>query len=110
MTVVEVLVALVIVSVGLLGAAGSLAIATRALTRVRNEQAATTHAVSRLAVLAAAGCDRASSGTAAPGRDGMEERWIVEHSRSNVALLASRVEWQERNRAHALVLRSAVLC
>jgi hypothetical protein len=110
LSVVEVLVALVIVSAGLLGAAGSSAIAVRALTRVHRERAASTRGASRLAVLAAAGCDRASSGMTDPGRDGIGERWVVERGRPSVALLTSYVEWHDRDRRRELVFRSAMLC
>jgi prepilin-type N-terminal cleavage/methylation domain-containing protein len=109
-TIVEVLVALVIVTIGLLGVSGSSVVAMRAVARVRHERAATNRALSRLALLYAGGCGRAASGELEPQPDGLGERWIVEHARPEVALLTSRVEWRDHGRPRALVLRSALLC
>lgn len=108
-TVVEVLVALVVVTVGLLGVAGASAGALRASTAALREQAAVTRARTRLALLTAAGCGAAASGEV---RDGSQviEQWSVGPVANRVRLVHSRVEWNDTRRRRALLMPSALLC
>src|SRR6476661_7694027 len=88
-TVVEVLVALVIVTVGLLGVAGASASALRASNAALREREAVTRASSRLALLAAAGCTIATDGTLSPST-GLVDRWSVGPSANGVRLVEVR--------------------
>lgn len=108
-TVVEVLVALVIVTVGLLGVAGASATALRASSAALRERAAATRARSRLALLEAAGCLNAASGEL-HGANGLTDRWTVEAIANGVRLAEVRAEWDDTGRRRALVLRGALLC
>jgi Tfp pilus assembly protein PilV len=109
LTVVEVLVALVLVSVGLLGMAGTSALWLRTATTAAREWSATRRAESRLAILAAAGCERASSGALeAPG---VREQWSVAPPRAGIAFVEARVDWLgSRSQRRTVLLRSALLC
>ena len=110
LTVVEVLVALVIVSVGLLGIAGASALALRTATAAAREGQAVRRLHLRLAALTAAGCGRAEGGLAADPGDGVRERWTVGAPVRGAALLEATAEWRVGATTRALVLRSALLC
>lgn len=108
-TVIEVLVALVIVTIGLLGVAGASAISLRAAVTAQRERTAVQQARTRLALLAAAGCSGAASGTLdAPGR--FTERWLVGHPRADLLLTEARVDWPEAGRTRSFVLQGALVC
>ena len=108
LTVVEVLVALVLVAVGLLAIAGASALALRAASLVSRERLAVRQADRRLARLTAAGCTSASAGTDSVG--GMLERWTIADSLGGVASVEASVEWQAGARLRVLTLRSALVC
>ena len=108
-TVVEVLVALVIVTVGLLGVAGASAMALRASNAALRERAAVTRARTRLALLQAAGCGRATGGEL-PLAAGLVDRWRVEAAVNGVRLMQVRAEWDDVGRRRSVLLRSALLC
>lgn len=110
LTIVEVLVALVLVTIGLLGMAGSSALMLRRATDSARERRAVERASSRLALLAAAGCTRPSSGASGWPTDRMHERWSVLAPAAGVVRLEARVAWMGARRMDSLVLRSAVLC
>ena len=76
-SIVEVIVAMMIVTVGLLGIAGSTALALRTTLDATRRRDAIARAQSRLAQVAAAGCARASSGTATDPQRQLTERWSV---------------------------------
>lgn len=108
-TVVEVLVALIVVSVGLLGIAGTSALALRTASFASRERLALGRLQLRLAALAAAGCGSASSGSAAGG-DGVREQWTVGPELRGAALVHASVEWHEGAGMRAMTARSAILC
>jgi prepilin-type N-terminal cleavage/methylation domain-containing protein len=108
-SVIEVLVALVIITVGLLGVAGASAISLRAAAAAQRERAAIGMARTRLALLAAAGCVRAAGG-ARQTPDGFSEHWLVAHPRADVLLTEARVEWQGAGRRRTVVLEGARVC
>jgi prepilin-type N-terminal cleavage/methylation domain-containing protein len=110
LTVVEVLVALVIVSVGLLGMAGTSALLLRTATSAAREQRAVRRLDFRLAALAAAGCGRAAGGAAQDPGDGVRERWTVGTAEGGAALLDATAEWRDGRGLRAMSLRSAILC
>jgi prepilin-type N-terminal cleavage/methylation domain-containing protein len=108
-TVVEVLVSLVIVTVGLLGVAGASATALRASSAALRERAAATRARSRLATLEAEGCTTAASGDLRQAT-GLTDSWTVGTAENGVRLLEVRAEWDDAGQRRAVVLRSALLC
>jgi Tfp pilus assembly protein PilV len=109
LTVVEVLVALMLVSVGLLGIAGTSALSFRTVVTAEHERHAMQRVTMRLARLASEGCARASSGELHDAD--LHERWTVAAGGSGVAFVDASVDWQGRgSRRRSLVLRSALLC
>jgi len=108
-TVVEVLVALVIVAVGLLGVAGASASALRASGAALREGAAARRASSRLALLEAGECASATSGDMRLA-NGLRDSWSVGIAANGVRLVEARAEWDDTGRRRAVVLRSALLC
>ncbi len=110
LTVVEVLVALVILGVGLLGMAGSSALLFRTATSAAREERAVRRLQLRLASLVATGCGRAISGTREAAGDGVIERWTVEATAHGAALIEASAQWRDGARVRRFVLRSALLC
>jgi len=108
-TVVEVLVALVIVTVGLLGVAGASASALRASNAALRERGALARARSRLALLDAAGCTAAADGRQSLSA-GLEDRWSVAPATNGVRLVEVRTEWDDVGHRKSVLLRSALLC
>jgi Tfp pilus assembly protein PilV len=109
LSVVEVLVALMLVSVGLLGMAGTSALSLRMAATVAGERRATQRATTRLANLAAAGCGRATSGALMEAD--LREHWSVAPPRSGISLVEASIEWRERSPEwRSMLLQSAVLC
>ena len=107
-TVVEVLVALMLVSIGLMGIAGTSAISFRTVVASERERRAMQRVTMRLARLTAGGCERASSGEAQ--ELDLHERWTVVSTNGGVALVDASVDWSGRGAQRSLVLRSALLC
>lgn len=110
LTVVEVLAALVMVSVGLLGMAGTSSLALRTASFASRERRALGRLQLRIATLAAAGCESASSGSVAEGGDGVREQWTVGTEQRGVALVTASVEWRDGARTRTTTARSAILC
>ena len=108
-TVVEVLVALIVVATGLLGVAGASALALRASSAALRERAATTRARTRLAILDAAGCASAADGELPLGT-GLTDRWTIGSPANGARMVEVRAEWDDVGRRRTLVLRSALLC
>src|SRR3954471_18878321 len=76
-TIAEVLVALVLFAVALLGLAGSSALAVRATGSALRERRAVQRAADRIASLRALGCTSARSGSAIDAGLALDERWIT---------------------------------
>ena len=110
LTVVEVLAALVMVSVGLLGMAGTSSLALRTAAFASRERRALGRLQLRLATLAAAGCQSASSGSVAEGSDGVREEWTVGPEQRGVALVTASVAWRDGAGSRTTTARSAILC
>jgi type IV pilus assembly protein PilV len=108
-TVVEVLVALIVVAVGLLGVAGASAIALRASHAVMREQSAVSRARSRLALIQSGGCRSAASGERQVGPD-LTDRWTVGPLVHGVRLAEVSSDWDDTGRRRTVTLRSALLC
>lgn len=110
LTLVEVLAALVIVSVGVLGMAGASTLSRRAASASARELGALRRLELRLASLSASGCARASSGAHHDPTESVRESWTVDPPSSGVALVDATARWSEGGRPRALTLRSALLC
>ena len=109
LSVVEVLVALVLLAVGLLGVAGQGAIAMRASSTAARERRAAQRAADRVALLRARGCDGASSGAAADPAAALTEAWTVGSAGSAVPIDVE-VRWRAPAGPRTLQLRSGILC
>jgi Tfp pilus assembly protein PilV len=110
MTVVEVLVALMIVSIGLLGMAGSTALALRTAHDATHRRNSMHRVVSRHSQLAAAGCSGATSGSATDTARAIAETWYVIVQPSGFALVTDSVRWMGARGPHSFVLTSAFPC
>lgn len=114
LSVVEVLVALMLVTVGLLGIAGSSTLTVRVVGDATRERAAARRAADRLAQLQSAGCVTAASGTAgdvtgnSPGM--LRERWIVINDGMGRTELVDSVRWNTARGERTFTLTSALLC
>jgi len=108
-TVVEVLVALIVVAVGLLGVAGASAVALRASHAAVREQSALSRARSRLALIESGGCGSAASGERQAG-PGLKDRWTVGPLVNGVRLAEVGSDWDDTGRRRTVTLRSALLC
>lgn len=108
-TVVEVLVALMVVAVGLLGVAGASATALRASNAAMRERSAISRARTRLALIHAAGCAAAADGERKLG-NGLADRWTVAAAVNGVRMVDVSVEWDDLGRRRAFHVRSALLC
>jgi prepilin-type N-terminal cleavage/methylation domain-containing protein len=110
LTIVEVLAALVIVSVGLLGMAGTAALSLRTVAAATRERQALRRLDLRQAALTAGGCARAAGGAESDGRDSVHEQWTVTAPLRGAALVDVRVVWREGARIRSIAHRSALLC
>jgi Tfp pilus assembly protein PilV len=111
LSVIEVLFALVLVSVGLLGIAGTSALAIRSAAFAAREHRAARVAAARVARLTAAGCSVVQqSGEARDDATGVSEHWTVDPPRNGGAIMHVRVEWTDGGRLRTLALEGGLLC
>jgi len=109
-TIVEVLVALILFAVALLGVAGSSALAVRVTGSALRERRAVQRAADRIAALRAQGCASARGGTTADASLALDEAWTVSPTASGVTLIDEQVRWRTVAGTRTLLLRSAILC
>jgi Tfp pilus assembly protein PilV len=109
-SIVEVLVALVLLTVGLLGVAGNGAIAMRASSAAARERRAAQRAADRVAQLRAQGCAAARSGTLVDPAAAISERWTVGATTSAAVPIDVEVRWRAPSGSRTLLLRSGILC
>ena len=110
MSVVEVLVALMIVSIGLLGIAGSTALALRTTLDAAHRREAAQRAASRVAQLASAGCDLATNGAIIDVAHQTSERWTIASRVNGFAMVTDSVSWSSARGARTFSLTSAISC
>jgi Tfp pilus assembly protein PilV len=108
--VVEVLVALVIVAVGLLGMAGTAALSLRSRNAASRELLALRAVERRLAVLSTMRCNDASSGEDAGSSNTPRLSWRVEQVRRGARMIDVHARWDDGSAPRALRLGSALLC
>jgi prepilin-type N-terminal cleavage/methylation domain-containing protein len=109
-TIAEVLVALVLFAVALLGVAGSSALAVRVTGSALRERRAVQRAADRVASLRAQGCASARSGAATDAALALDERWTTSPAAGGVTLIDEQVRWRTVRGTRTLLLRSAILC
>lgn len=109
-TVVEVLVALVLLSVGLLGIAGNGALAVRTSSAAARERRAVQRAADRIALLRSDGCSAARGGTRVDSAAALTERWSVGAPSGGAALVDAEVRWNSPSGTRMILLRSGILC
>lgn len=110
LTVVEVLVALMLVSIGLLGIAGSTTLTLRTTIDAAHRRDAAQRAASRVALLAAAGCDRAVDGATADAVRQVSERWTIVARANGFAIVTDSVNWTSARGVRSFSLTSAFTC
>jgi type IV pilus assembly protein PilV len=109
-SIVEVLVALVLVTVGLLGIAGNCALAIRVTAVAARERRAAQRATDRIAELTSQGCASARSGSSSDVSGQVSEQWTVGAVANGVALVDAQVRWAAPSGTRSVALRSAMLC
>ena len=109
-TIAEVLVALVLLAVALVGVAESSALAVRVTGSALRERRAVQRAADRLVWLRAQGCAAARSGSATDAALALDERWTATPAMGGVTLLDEQVRWRAVSGTRTILLRSAILC
>jgi Tfp pilus assembly protein PilV len=109
MTIVEVIVALMLLTIGLLGIAGSSTLAFQATHDILRRRAALASATQREARLRGTGCSQNSANSATDSRTAITERWTVV-IRGTFAELEDSVSWRTSRGDASLVFRSAFQC
>lgn len=110
-TLIEVLVAVVLIDVGLLSLVAGSAVLIRRGAEVRAETAALHAASDRLEVISSTSCATTplATGTAF-GPSGVREDWTVELGPTGTRDLRDSVTYTIQGRAHSLVLRTRISC
>lgn len=108
LSIIEVLIALVLVAVGILGIAGASTLALRTATANAFEQRAQRLAELRIAQLSARGCAGPASG--ADSSSSLREQWTLAAVANGAALLDESVSWTADGKARRLLLQTALLC
>ena len=110
LSVVEVLVALMLLSIGLMGVAGSTALALRTTLDSAHRRDAAQRAASRIALLSAAGCTGSVTGSATDAARQVTEHWTVGSQVNGFAEVSDSVSWMSPRGARAFSLSSAITC
>jgi Tfp pilus assembly protein PilV len=108
-SIVEVIVALMIVTVGLLGIAGATALALRNTLDATRRRDAAERAQSHLSLLVAAGCGRATSGRSTDVQRQLTEQWTV-RSVGAFQQVTDSVTWVGASGNGTFSLTTAALC
>ena len=106
---VEVLVALMLVSIGLLGMAGTSALALRSTRASAGERDAARRIMARRADLAAGGCARAGNGMRTT-LQGTREEWTIAPAGTGAVSVTTTVRWDSGFGPRTLTVRDALLC
>ena len=108
-SIVEVIVAMMIITVGLLGIAGGTTMALRSTFDTTRRRDAVEQAQARLAMVAASGCARASSGSATDAARHFTEQWSVRGVGAFLVVTDS-ITWIGASGNGAFTLTTAVAC
>ena len=107
-TLVELLVAVVLVDMGLLALVSGTAVLVRRQNELRARAAAVRYAGNRLQLLAAGPCIPVSG--SAPAAPGITERWSAESTPNHTRELSDSVTFSVRGAERSLVLRTRLTC
>jgi Tfp pilus assembly protein PilV len=99
-----------LVSIGLLGIAGSAALALRSTLDAAHHRHATSLATSRLAQLSAAGCTLAANGSATDAPLQIREHWTVASRTNGLAIVTDSIDWMSAQGPRTLAVTSAITC
>ena len=110
LTVVEVLVALILVAVAMLAMAGSTSLALRTTLDAQRRRDAAHLIESRLSRLAAAGCPAAMSGEDADPSRHLRERWTIAGQAGPFATVTDSISWLSARGPVGLAVTSAIPC
>ena len=110
LSVVEVLVALMLVSIGLMGIAGSTALALRTTLDSAHRREAAQRAASRIALLSANGCRRSVAGSASDTNGQVSEHWTIGPPVNGFAVVTDSVSWLSARGPQSFFLASAITC
>ena len=99
-----------VVSVGLLAIAGSTALTLRTTLDATRRHGAAEQAASRVALLTAAGCARASGGSAVSADRQLAERWTVGVRINGFVAVSDTVRWTSVRGPRSFSLASAIAC
>ena len=107
-TLLEVLIALVLIAVGMLALVGSTAVLVRQSTEIRARSAAVRAAANRLQRLGVATCEPASGNQT--GAYGIHERWTIEVRPDGVRDVRDSVTYTTPGGERSVVLRTMLPC
>ena len=110
LSVVEVLVALMLVSIGLMGIAGSTALALRTTLDSAHRREAAQRAASRIALLSANGCLRSATGSTTDAARQISEHWTIARPVNGFAEVTDSVSWVSPRGPRSFFLASAITC
>jgi len=110
LSVIEVLVALILVSVGLMGIAGSTALALRTTLESTRRRHAAQRVESRFAQLSAAGCAHAVGGNDSDTPQQLSEQWAVAARVNGFATISDTVTWMTASGTKSFSMSSAIAC
>ncbi len=99
-----------LITVGLLGMAGSSSLALRSAFDATREREAIRLAANRFALLASQGCGGAVSGYASDSARRMAEWWFVAPSQNGFATVRDSVQWTSARGVRRMAIQSAVQC
>ena len=102
--------ALMLVSIGLLGIAGSTALALRTTLDAAHRRAAAQRVASRFALLEAVGCSNARAGSAADSLHDLTEQWTVVTRTNGFTIITDSVQWMSARGPRSFSLASAFTC
>ena|SRR5688572_23457326 len=109
-TIVEVVVAVTLLTVGALAAVAATAAAVRAVGSAESQLLATAAARDRLEDLAARGCSELSDGAAVDSGRGFRERWAVTPARNGVRLATDSIAYTDHGILRSVLLRRLIVC
>ncbi len=109
-TIVEVVVALVLLASGALAVVAATAGALRAVRSADIERGAVVSARNRLEMLASIGCAQLDGGAAVDSTGQVGETWYVAAGHSGLRLATDRVRYADRGSQRTVILHRVIVC
>jgi prepilin-type N-terminal cleavage/methylation domain-containing protein len=108
-TIVEMVVAIMVFTVGVMGLAGTAAYVARQMNGGMQQTLAATIAQSRIDSIAGTGCRAVASGTAT--KQGISERWTIDRPANfNVLRVTEQVTWTSAGRTRSQLYTASFPC